>query len=86
MDRPSAGTLKVQDNQLVQLSRIQMAEYRLNTMGMIFQAFQLILQRTALQNVERLLILNGVSPSDRHRIADDWLSKFGLLPRRDHLP
>lgn len=86
LDRPTTGTLTVNDLRLDQLSRIQMAEYRLKTVGVIFQAFQLIPQRTAFQNVELPLILSGVSPTDRRRIADEWLSKVGLLPRRDHLP
>lgn len=86
LDRPTAGTLAVDDLRLDQLSRGQMAEYRLKTVGVIFQAFQLIAQRTAFQNVELPLILSGVSPNDRRRIADEWLSKVGLLPRRNHLP
>lgn len=86
LDRPTAGTLKVHDKRLDQLSRIEMAEYRLKTVGVIFQAFQLIPQRTAFQNVELPLILSGMAPADRRRIADEWLSKVGLLPRRDHLP
>lgn len=86
LDRPTAGTLAVHNKRLDQLSRIQMAEYRLKTVGVIFQAFQLIPQRTAFQNVELPLILGGVSPTDRRRIADEWLSKVGLLRRRDHLP
>ena len=86
LDRPTAGTLTVDDKRLDQLSRIQMAEYRLKTVGVIFQAFQLIPQRTAFQNVELPLILGGVSPTDRRRIADEWLTKVGLLQRRDHLP
>jgi len=86
LDRPTTGNLTVHDQRLAQLSRIQMAEYRLKTVGVIFQAFQLIPQRTAFQNVELPLILNGVAKSDRRRIADEWLSRVGLLPRRDHLP
>ena len=86
LDRPTSGILTVHDKQLDQLSRIQMAEYRLKTIGVIFQAFQLIPQRTAFQNVELPLILSGVSPTDRRRIADEWLAKVGLLPRRNHLP
>lgn len=86
LDRPTAGTLTVNEKRLDQLTRTEMAEYRLRTTGVIFQAFQLIPQRTAFQNVELPLILSGVSPRDRRRIVDQWLSKVGLLPRRDHVP
>lgn len=44
LDRPTAGSLSVHHKRLDQLSRIQMAEYRLKTVGVIFQAFQLIPQ------------------------------------------
>lgn len=86
LDRPTAGTLAVHDKRLDQLSRIQMAEYHPKTIGVIFQAFQLTPQRTAFQNVELPLSLGGVSPKERRRIADEWLSKVGLLRRRDHFP
>ena len=86
LDRPTSGTLNVHDQRLDQLSRTQMAEYRLKTVGVVYQAFQLIPQRTAFQNVELPLILNGVSRTDRRRITDERLSKVGLLARRDHLP
>lgn len=86
LDRPTAGTLTVDDQRLDQLNRIEMAEYRLKTTGVIFQSFQLIPQRTAFQNVELPLILSGMLPSQRRQIVDEWLSKVGLLPRRDHLP
>ena len=51
LDQPSAGTLQVDSHDLHHFNRVEMAEYRLKTIGIIFQSFQLIPQRTALQNV-----------------------------------
>ncbi len=86
LDRPTAGTLTVDEKRLDQLSRTEMAEYRLRTTGFVFQAFQLIPQRTAFQNIELPLILSGVSPRKRRQDVEQWLAKVGLLSRRDHLP
>lgn len=86
LDRPSEGSLMVHNQRLEDISRNQMAEYRLRTIGVIFQSFQLVPQRTALQNVELPLILSGVDRIQRQTIAKDWLSKVGLLGRQHHLP
>lgn len=86
LDRPSEGSLMVHNQRLEDISRNQMAEYRLRTIGVIFQSFQLVPQRTALQNVELPLILSGVDRIERQTIAKDWLSKVGLLERQHHLP
>ncbi len=86
LDRPSEGSLIVHNQRLEDISRNQMAEYRLRTIGVIFQSFQLVPQRTALQNVELPLILGGVDRSQRQKMAKDWLSKVGLLERQHHLP
>lgn len=86
LDRPSEGSLMVHNQRLEDISRNQMAEYRLRTIGVIFQSFQLVPQRTALQNVELPLILSGVDRIQRQTIAKDWLSKVGLLERQHHLP
>ncbi|MBL8813193.1 MAG: ABC transporter ATP-binding protein [Planctomycetaceae bacterium] len=86
LDRPSSGTLCVNEQRLDQISRNEMAEYRLRTIGVIFQSFQLVPQRTALQNVELPLILSGVANYGRKKIATEWLTRVGLYDRRDHLP
>ncbi len=86
LDRPSEGSLMVHNQRLEDISRNQMAEYRLKTIGVIFQSFQLVPQRTALQNVELPLILSGVERIQRQTVAKDWLSKVGLLERQHHLP
>jgi predicted ABC-type transport system involved in lysophospholipase L1 biosynthesis ATPase subunit len=86
LDRPSAGSLTVDGRRLDRLSRTEMAAYRRDTVGMVFQAFQLIPQRTALQNVELPLILSGVPKTERQRLAGDWLCRVGLEARLHHLP
>lgn len=86
LDQPSAGELIVQDLALHELSQVEMARYRLETVGVIFQAFHLIPQRTALQNVELPLIISGMETARRRELAQSWLTKVGLEHRLDHHP
>ncbi len=86
LDRPTSGMLTVNDKRLDQLSRTEMAEYRLKTIGVILQSFQLIPQRNAFQNVELPLLLSGISRPARREIAEAWLAKVGLHLRRNHFP
>ena len=82
LDRADSGTLEVAAQRLDQLTRRQMATYRLDTVGMIFQAFQLIPQRTAFQNVELPLILQGKSRAERREVVTSWLARVGLADRQ----
>ncbi len=86
LDQPSTGHLTINAHDLHDLTRKQMSDYRLNTIGIIFQAFQLIPQRTALQNVELPLIMRGVSPSERQQHAAEWLKRVRLDHRSRHFP
>ena len=82
LDRPDSGVLTVASQRLDKMTRREMAKYRLDTVGMIFQAFQLIPQRTAFQNVELPLILHG-----RAKVADphDLRGSFSGYHRRSLL-
>lgn len=86
LDRPSSGELLVNNQNLAKLSSGAMAEYRLKTVGVIFQSFQLISQRTAAQNVELPLIIAGETVSERRNKVQVALDKVGLTHRADHFP
>lgn len=86
LDRPTAGTLTVDSCALHALNRAQMAEYRLRTTGVVFQSFQLIPQRTALQNVELPLIIGRVPKAERQKRAESALDRVGLNGRMTHFP
>jgi putative ABC transport system ATP-binding protein len=86
LDRPSSGCLTVAERRLDQMHRNSMAAYRRQTVGVIFQAFQLLPHRTALQNVELPLLLNGASVATRRTQAIEWLQRVGLAHRMNHLP
>ena len=65
LDRPTSGVLEVHNQDLTRLSSRQLADYRLRTVGVIFQSFNLIASRTALQNVELPMLFAGVPPRKR---------------------
>ncbi|MBP3828761.1 MAG: ABC transporter ATP-binding protein [Bacteroidaceae bacterium] len=75
-----AGTL------IKNLSETRAAEYRNHMIGFIFQSFNLIGFKTAVENVELPLFYQGVSRRRRHQLAMDELEKMGLTDWAQHYP
>jgi putative ABC transport system ATP-binding protein len=86
LDTPTSGTIEVQGRRISDLDREELALYRRSSVGMIFQSFNLIPSRTALENVELPLIFAGVVKSERRERAAGWLAGVGLAGRLDHRP
>jgi ABC-type lipoprotein export system ATPase subunit len=86
LDTPTSGAVRVSGHDLARLSNNRLARYRLATVGMIFQAFNLIPSRTAAQNVELPLIFAGFSLHERRTAARQALQAVGLGERLDHRP
>ena len=86
LDRPSSGTVVVQENDLSKFSREQLARYRLHTVGMVFQSFNLIPSMTLLENVELPLRFAEVDRGKREGLARQALDRVGLTARLRHRP
>ena len=86
LDRPSSGTVVVQESDLATLSREQLAKYRLHTVGMVFQSFNLIPSMTLLENVELPLRFAEVDRGQREGLARRALDRVGLSARLRHRP
>jgi ABC-type lipoprotein export system ATPase subunit len=86
LDVPSAGELTVAGRRLSALRRRQLAEYRLATVGFVFQSFHLIPTKTALENVELPLLLAGRSPRERREAARALLHAVDMDHRADQVP
>src|SRR3954452_818714 len=69
LDRPSSGGLRVGGRDLHQLSGREMVRFRSTTVGIIFQSFNLIASRSAVENVELPMVFAGRSPRDRRGAA-----------------
>ncbi len=86
LDTPSEGELSVNGNQPAKLDPQEKARYRLTEVGVVFQSFQLIPQRTAFQNIELPLILAGVPILKRRKKVHLLLERIGLKKRARHKP
>jgi putative ABC transport system ATP-binding protein len=86
LERPQSGRVRVADTDLQLLARDELAQYRRNTVGFVFQHFGLLDTLTALENVELALTFSGVPVATRHRRARDLLGDVGLVARMTHRP
>jgi ABC-type lipoprotein export system ATPase subunit len=86
LDRPTAGSVEIAGRPLGDLSAGELAVLRRQTIGFIFQSFNLIPSWTAGQNVEAALIHTTLSRPVRKQKAREILEKLELGERIDHLP
>ena len=86
LDRPTSGSVMVQDRDLAKLSREELAKYRLRVVGMVFQSFNLIASMTLAENVELPLRFAEVDRGKRDALAREALERVGLRARMHHRP
>jgi putative ABC transport system ATP-binding protein len=86
LDRPTSGSVVVHDRDLAKLSREELAGYRLRTVGMVFQSFNLIASMTLAENVELPMRFAEVDRGKRDSLAREALTRVGLQARMNHRP
>jgi putative ABC transport system ATP-binding protein len=86
MDKPSEGTIEVLGSNLREMNDAQIAHWRNEHIGFVFQSFNLLPVLTALENVELPLKLTRLSKKERLEHAETALKLVGLGDRLDHLP
>lgn len=86
LDRPTSGQVQVAGSDLNSLSDSQLAKWRSQNVGFIFQTYNLMPVLTALQNVELPLLLTKLSSAERKKRAETALRIVGLDDRMNHLP
>jgi len=86
LDSPTAGSVRVGDAHLEQMSERQLTAWRSRHVGFIFQMYHLVPVLTAAQNVELPLMLFRMSSSERRERVATALSIVGLSDRVDHRP
>jgi predicted ABC-type transport system involved in lysophospholipase L1 biosynthesis ATPase subunit len=86
IDQPTRGSRQVAGRALERLSGRELARFRCEAVGMIFQSFNLIPSRTALENVELPMIFAGRPPRQRRAEARAVLEAVGLGERLHHRP
>src|SRR5450432_1127569 len=86
LDRPTSGELSLAGRRIDQLSERALAQLRRHEVGFVFQAYHLMDELTAQENVELPALLAGRTPRQAHRRARQLLERVGLAERADHLP
>jgi putative ABC transport system ATP-binding protein len=86
LDRPTSGAVIVQGRNLAHMSREDLAQYRLHTVGMVFQSFNLIPSMTLLENVELPMRFAEVDRRKRRQLVQEALAGVGLSARLQHRP
>jgi ABC-type lipoprotein export system ATPase subunit len=86
LERPTAGVVRFAGEQVERAPEARLAQLRRHALGFVFQAFHLVDELTALENVELPALLAGASSrAARHR-AHELLEQVGLSDRAGHLP
>ena len=86
LDNYDSGEYLLNNVPIWNLSERRAAEYRNKMIGFIFQSFNLIGFKTAVENVELPLFYQGVGRKTRHRMAMEYLDRLGLAPWAEHYP
>ena len=86
LDTPSDGRITIAGNDIGTMSDDDLAVFRNQTVGFVFQSFNLLPRLTALENVELPMIYGGVLAMERRERASELLARVGLGERMSHRP
>jgi len=86
LDRPTSGAILAHDRNLAEMNALELARYRNRTVGMVFQAFNLLPRMTLEENVELPLRLAEVERSERGGRVREALERVHLEKRLSHRP
>ncbi|MEV8318141.1 ABC transporter ATP-binding protein [Streptomyces sp. NPDC059900] len=86
LDRPTSGSVELDGVDLASLPEARLTKVRAESIGFVFQSFNLIPTLSAQENVETALVPLGMRAADRRERAAEALASVGLGERRSHLP
>jgi len=86
IDRPTSGTLVIDGREVSAMSRSQLARWRSEYVGYVFQLYNLVPVLTAYENVELPLLLHKMPAQRRHLRVCEALEQVGLSDRYEHFP
>lgn len=78
LDKPTAGSVKVNQTEMASLSESALTDFRLQNIGFVFQSYNLIPVLTAKENVEFVMLLQKNSKKERDARAEELLEKMGI--------
>jgi len=86
LDKPTGGSVFVEERDIATLKANELIDFRLHHIGFVFQAYNLIPVFTAKENVEFIMLLQGISKTERDKKAIELLNAVGLGERIDSRP
>ena len=86
LDTPTSGTYELEGNDITLLPDKELSRIRNRHFGFVFQAYNLLSDMTALENVEQPLVYANVSGKERRERAKGLLARVGLSDRTTHMP
>jgi putative ABC transport system ATP-binding protein len=86
LDKPTSGSVTVNGVNIGRIGSSKLIEYRLRHIGFVFQAYNLIPVFTALENVEFIMLLQGIAKKERRQRAGELLKAVGLDDRQNNFP
>jgi len=86
LDKPTEGEVCIDGRNIVTISDSKLIDYRLHNIGFVFQAYNLIPVFTALENVEFIMLLQGLEKKKREERAKELLVNVGLEDRINARP
>jgi putative ABC transport system ATP-binding protein len=86
LDTPTAGEVVVDGQELGSMSKAERSQMRLNRIGFVFQAYNLVPVLSAFENAEFVMMLQGASPAERKQRVMETLAAVGLAGMEDRRP
>ncbi|MEP0985717.1 ABC transporter ATP-binding protein [Ekhidna sp.] len=86
LDTPSSGKVWIHDQDITQLSKNKMIDFRLQNIGFVFQAYNLVPVLTAKENIEFVMLLQKVPQAQRDQRVHQLLGEVGLLEQINKKP
>ncbi|MEC7878521.1 MAG: ABC transporter ATP-binding protein [Bacteroidota bacterium] len=86
LDNPTSGDVYISGENITQLSSSEIIQYRLKNIGFVFQAYNLIPVLSAKENIEMIMLLQGVDEKSRNLRTDELLNQVDLYEMRNRRP
>lgn len=86
LEKPTKGRVMIGRHEISAMNEDELAEFRQQHLGFIFQSYNLLPSMTAAENVALPLMFKGVAKKEREKLARRELKKMGLLSRANHRP
>lgn len=86
LDKPTSGNVFIDGKNITQLSGSAIIQYRLKNIGFVFQAYNLIPVLSAKENIEMIMLLQGIDQKSRNKRTDDLLNQVGLYEMKNRRP